>query len=79
MPFNWAGESSAHSGKGYAGIYVWDANHKFPNTENTCRVNCQNQLKAGEKYVVEFYFTSWPQTQCMPSTASAYHLLKRIY
>jgi OOP family OmpA-OmpF porin len=24
VPFNWAGSANAHSGKGYAGMYVWN-------------------------------------------------------
>lgn len=53
VPFNWAGNSNAHSGKAYAGVYVW-------NERNNYREYLQGELaeplKAGEKYVLEFYF-----------------------
>lgn len=53
VPVNWAGNSNAHSGKGYAGIYVWATNSNYREY-----LQCQlaEPLVAGEKYVLEFYF-----------------------
>ncbi len=52
VPFNWAGSSNAHSGKGYAGFFVWSAE-----PDNNYREYLQSELaeplKAGEKYLLE--------------------------
>ena len=56
VPFNWAGSSNAHSGKGYAGIYVWS--HREDNTNYREYIQCElaEPLKAGRRYRLEFYF-----------------------
>lgn len=54
VPFNWAGQSNAHSGMGYAGIYTWSNNGK--NYREYIQVELQTPLKKGAKYRVEFYF-----------------------
>ena len=54
VPFNWAGESNAHSGKGYAGIFVWDTDLSA-NYREYLQGELAEPLKAGEKYKVEFY------------------------
>jgi outer membrane protein OmpA-like peptidoglycan-associated protein len=54
VPFNWAGQSNAHSGIGYAGIYAWANNGK--NYREYIQVELQSPLTKGAKYRVEFYF-----------------------
>lgn len=54
VPFNWAGQSNAHSGMGYAGIYTWSNNGK--NYREYIQVELQSPLTKGAKYRVEFYF-----------------------
>lgn len=54
VPFNWAGQSNAHSGMGYAGIYTWSNNGK--NYREYLQVELKQPLKKGAKYRVEFYF-----------------------
>ncbi len=54
VPFNWAGQSNAHSGMGYAGIYTWSNNGK--NYREYIQVELQTPLTRGAKYRVEFYF-----------------------
>lgn len=54
VPFNWAGQSNAHSGMGYAGIYTWSNNGK--NYREYVQVELQAPLTKGAKYRVEFYF-----------------------
>lgn len=53
VPVNWAGNSNAHSGKGYAGVYVWSTNHNY---REYLQGELAEPLKPGEKYIVEFYF-----------------------
>lgn len=57
VPFNWAGESNAHGGKGYAGIYVWS---KPSNKPRSYREYIQGELKEplekGKRYRLSFYF-----------------------
>ncbi len=54
VPRNWAGVSFAHSGVGYAGIYVWS------NTRHSYReyVQCKltEPLKPGAFYNLQFYY-----------------------
>lgn len=54
VPFNWAGQSNAHSGMGYAGIYTWSNNGK--NYREYIQVELQSALTKGARYRVEFYF-----------------------
>jgi OOP family OmpA-OmpF porin len=54
VPFNWAGQSNAHSGMGYAGIYTWSNNGK--NYREYIQVDLQAPLTKGAKYRVEFFF-----------------------
>lgn len=54
VPFNWAGQSNAHSGMGYAGIYTWSNNGK--NYREYIQVELQSPLMKGARYRVEFYF-----------------------
>jgi len=54
VPFNWAGQSNAHSGMGYAGIYTWSNNGK--NYREYIQVELQTPLAKGAKYRVEFFF-----------------------
>ncbi len=55
VPFNWAGSSNARSGKGYAGIYVWN---KEPDTNYREYLQCTlaEPLHAGERYLLEVYY-----------------------
>jgi len=54
VPFNWAGQSNAHSGMGYSGIYTWSNNGK--NYREYIQVELKQPLTKGAKYRVEFYF-----------------------
>ncbi|MEJ0033025.1 MAG: OmpA family protein [Bacteroidota bacterium] len=49
-----AGQSNAHSGMGYAGIYTWSNNGK--NYREYIQVELPTPLKRGAKYRVEFFF-----------------------
>jgi outer membrane protein OmpA-like peptidoglycan-associated protein len=53
VPVNWAGNSNAHSGKGYAGIYVWTTGRNY---REYLQCELSEPLIAGEKYVLEFYY-----------------------
>ena len=57
VPFNWAGESNAHSGLAYAGIYVWSRPTSKP---RSYREYIQGELKDAlvkdKRYKIEFYF-----------------------
>lgn len=53
VPVNWAGNSNAHSGKGYAGIYVWTTGRAY---REYLQCELAEPLIAGEKYILEFYF-----------------------
>jgi OOP family OmpA-OmpF porin len=61
VPFNWAGESNAHSGKGYSGIYVWDS-ELSANYREYLQGELAEPLKEGQKYLVEFYYKSAPNS-----------------
>ncbi len=57
VPFNWAGESNAHSGLGYTGIYVWS---RPSNKPRSYREYIQGELRQplvkDKRYRIEFYF-----------------------
>jgi outer membrane protein OmpA-like peptidoglycan-associated protein len=53
VPVNWAGNSNAHGGKGYAGIYGWTADRNY---REYLQCELAEPLIAGEKYVLEFYY-----------------------
>lgn len=53
VPVNWAGNSNAHSGKGYAGIYVWTTTGEY---REYLQCELAEPLVAGEKYTLEFYY-----------------------
>lgn len=53
VPVNWAGNSNAHTGKGYAGIYVWTTDREY---REYLQCELSEPLVTGEKYIVEFYF-----------------------
>lgn len=53
VPFNWAGNSNAHSGKGYVGIYVWNTRDEY---REYLQCELAEPLKAGDKYLLEFYY-----------------------
>ena len=54
VPVNWAGQSKAYSGQGYAGIYC------YTNTKTGYREYLQTELaeplQEGGKYYIEFYY-----------------------
>ncbi len=57
VPFNWAGESNAHSGVAYAGVYVWSRPNKKPRSyREYVRGELSEPLKQGKRYRIEFYF-----------------------
>lgn len=56
VPYNWAGSSNAHTGKGYAGIYVWSHSHKDVNYREYIQCELAEPLKAGRLYRLEFYY-----------------------
>jgi OmpA-OmpF porin, OOP family len=54
VPTNWAGNSKAYTGKGYAGIFVYlTAN---PNYREYLQTELTKPLEKGGQYYVEFYF-----------------------
>lgn len=53
VPVNWAGNSNAHGGKGYAGIYVWTSGTVY---REYLQCELAEPLIAGEKYTLEFYY-----------------------
>ncbi len=57
VPFNWAGESNAHSGFAYAGIYVWNRpNNKPRSYREYLQGELKEPLKKGGRYHIEFHF-----------------------
>lgn len=61
VPFNWAGESNAHNGLGYVGIYVWNRPTVKTNAKpRSYREYIEGELKdpmiKGKRYQVEFYY-----------------------
>lgn len=53
VPVNWAGNSNAHAGKGYAGIYVWTVGKDY---REYLQGELAEPLIKGEKYALEFYY-----------------------
>ena len=57
VPFNWAGESNAHSGVAYAGIYVWNKPSQKPRSyREYIQGELSEPLKKGKHYRIQFYF-----------------------
>jgi hypothetical protein len=56
VPFNWAGSANAHTGKGYAGIYVWNKRDDGKSYREYLQCELAEPLVAGETYKVEFFF-----------------------
>lgn len=57
VPFNWAGESNAHSGAAYAGIYIWSRPNAKPRSyREYIQGELSEPLKQGRRYRIEFYF-----------------------
>lgn len=54
VPFNWAGQSNAHSGLGYAGIYTWSNNGK--NYREYIQCELSEPLVKGLRYQIGFFF-----------------------
>lgn len=54
VPFNWAGQSNAHSGMAYSGIYTWSENGK--NYREYIQCELTTPLTKGARYRVEFFF-----------------------
>ncbi len=55
VPTNWAGQSKANTGNGYAGIYVFSANSKR-NYREYLQTQLKYPLKKNGEYEVEFYY-----------------------
>lgn len=55
VPTNWAGKSKAHSGSGYAGIYLYIHGREKPYREYL-QSEFSTPLQTGVKYLVEFYY-----------------------
>ncbi len=57
VPFNWAGESNAHSGVAYAGVYVWSRPNSKPRSyREYIQGELQKPLGKDKRYRIEFYF-----------------------
>jgi len=57
VPFNWAGESNAHSGAAYAGIYIWSRPNAKPRSyREYIQGELSEPLKKDKRYRLEFYF-----------------------
>ncbi len=57
VPFNWAGESNAHAGFAYTGIYVWNRPTSKPRSyREYIQGELKEALKAGKRYHIEFFF-----------------------
>ena len=57
VPFNWAGESNAHGGFGYTGIYLWNRPTSKPRSyREYIQGELTEPLKKGKRYKIEFYF-----------------------
>lgn len=57
VPFNWAGESNAHSGFAYTGIYVWNRPSSKPRSyREYIQGELKEAMKSGKRYHIEFYF-----------------------
>ena len=56
VPFNWAGSANARTGKGYAGMYVWNKRTDDKSYREYIQCELAESLVKGEKYVLEFYY-----------------------
>ncbi len=57
VPFNWAGESNAHTGFAYTGIYVWSRPTNKPRSyREYLQGELKEPLKKNKRYRIEFYF-----------------------
>ena len=57
VPFNWAGESNAHAGFAYVGIYLWNRPSNKPRSyREYIQSELKERLKKGKRYRIEFYF-----------------------
>jgi OOP family OmpA-OmpF porin len=57
VPFNWAGESNAHSGFGYTGIYLWNRPTSKPRSyREYIQGELTEPMRAGKRYHIEFFF-----------------------
>ena len=57
VPFNWAGESNAHSGVAYAGLYVWSRPNSKPRSyREYIQGELTEPLQKDKRYRLEFYF-----------------------
>ena len=57
VPFNWAGESNAHGGYGYTGIYLWNRPTSKPRSyREYIQGELTEPLKKDKRYRIEFYF-----------------------
>lgn len=56
VPFNWAGSSNARTGKGYAGMYVWNKRDDGKSYREYIQCELAEPLVQGERYILEFYF-----------------------
>jgi outer membrane protein OmpA-like peptidoglycan-associated protein len=54
VPFNWAGQTNAHSGAGFAGIYCWS--NGGGNYREYIAADLEVPLVAGIRYRVEFFY-----------------------
>jgi len=56
VPFNWAGSANARTGKGYAGMYVWNKPYDDKNYREYIQCELAEPLVTGEVYKLEFYY-----------------------
>jgi len=56
VPFNWAGSANAHSGKGYAGMYVWNKREDDKSYREYIQCELAEPLVVGEAYRLEFHY-----------------------
>jgi len=57
VPFNWAGESNAHSGVAYAGMYVWNRPNAKPRSyREYIQGELAEPLVKDKRYRIEFHF-----------------------
>lgn len=57
VPFNWAGESNAHGGFAYTGIYVWSRPTNKPRSyREYLQGELKTPLKKDKRYHIEFYY-----------------------
>lgn len=56
VPFNWAGSANAHTGKGYAGMYLWNRPDNPKSYREYIQCELAEPLAKDERYLLEFYF-----------------------